>query len=80
MDKTSFAKASCALALMALSSAAVASVLHTKHNFSSSNTGGATNGGFLAGTGGPDQGRVVTRRNLATLGCVFSQKRLIVII
>jgi predicted CXXCH cytochrome family protein len=54
MDKTSFAKASCALALMALSSAAVASVLHTKHNFSATNTGGAINGGFDARSGGPD--------------------------
>ena len=54
MDKTSFAKASCALALMALSSAAVASVLHTKHNFSSSNTGGATDGGFVASGTAPD--------------------------
>jgi predicted CXXCH cytochrome family protein len=54
MNKTSFAKASCALALMALSSAAVASVLHTKHNFSSTNSGAAVNGGFSAGLTGPD--------------------------
>lgn len=54
MNKTSFAKASCALALMALSSAAVASVLHTKHNFSSTNSGPAVNGGFTAGETAPD--------------------------
>lgn len=54
MNKTSFAKASCALALMALSSAAVASVLHSKHNFSSTNTGPAVAGGFTAGLTGPD--------------------------
>lgn len=45
MKKTSFAKIAGGLALLALSSAAMASVLHTKHNFSSSNTGGAFGGG-----------------------------------
>jgi len=68
MKKTSFAKAGCALALMALSSAALASVLHTKHNFSSTNSGGATNGGFVnTSTTGPD-GQYTTE---TTEICVF---------
>ena len=49
MKKTSFALVAGGLALMALSSVSQASVLHTKHNFSSTNTGGAFGGGTAPG-------------------------------
>lgn len=45
MKKTSFALVAGGLALMALSSVSTASVLHTKHNFSATNTGGAHGAG-----------------------------------